>query len=186
LRPCGEAVHRAHRGMCGEGECGEHFPGPVGRMGQNLDAATGDRGILGDQPGTDGPLAVLRPGGLGQFCRGDRPSIGLDHDVGFEPVLLTGLGLMRIPGLGVHGGDNPVRGDLPGDPPAPVVPSESSAGSASCPATRASSAYASAALPSSVSGSTAASNARASVTSAEIARFWRPGHPKRSGLPMRV
>lgn len=29
-------------------------------------------------------------------------------------------GLVRVAGLGVHGGDQPVRCDLPGDPPPPV------------------------------------------------------------------
>jgi hypothetical protein len=42
--------------------------------------------------------------------------------VGLEPVLLPGLGFMRVPGSGVNGGDHPVRGDLPGNPPPPVGP----------------------------------------------------------------
>ena len=51
---------------------------------------------------------------------GDDAGVGLDHDVGLEPVLATWHGLVRVPGLGVDGGDHPVRGDLAGDPPPAV------------------------------------------------------------------
>ncbi|TSE15693.1 hypothetical protein B1A87_007035 [Arthrobacter sp. KBS0703] len=111
-----------HWGMRGAGESGEHFPGTVGRVGLDADAGAGDRGIQGDQPGTDGSVAVLGPGGLGQLRGGDQPGIGFDDNVGLESVLLPGLGLMRVPGIGVHGRDHPFRGDLAGDSPPPVGP----------------------------------------------------------------
>lgn len=40
--------------------------------------------------------------------------------MGLESVLLAGLGLVRVPGVRIHGGDHPVRCDLPGDTPPPV------------------------------------------------------------------
>ena len=33
---------------------------------------------------------------------------------------MVGAGLVRVPGLGIHGGDHPLRGHLPGDAPASV------------------------------------------------------------------
>jgi hypothetical protein len=42
--------------------------------------------------------------------------------MGLESALLPGLGLVRAPGVGVHGGDHPVRSDLMGDAPPPVGP----------------------------------------------------------------
>jgi hypothetical protein len=43
--------------------------------------------------------------------------VGLDHDMGLEPVLAAGHRLVCVPRVGVHSGDHPAGGDLPGDPP---------------------------------------------------------------------
>ena len=48
------------------------------------------------------------------------PGVGLDHDVGGVAVLAARAGLVRMPGVGIHGGDHPVRRYLPGDLPPPV------------------------------------------------------------------
>ena len=40
--------------------------------------------------------------------------------MGLEPVLAAVAALVRVPGVGVDGGDHPVRRDLAGDPPPPV------------------------------------------------------------------
>ena len=60
------------------------------------------------------------PGGRGQRAPGDQPGVRLDLHVRLVAVLVAGAGLVRVPGLGVDGGDHPLRGHLPGDPPAPV------------------------------------------------------------------
>jgi hypothetical protein len=63
---------------------------------------------------------VVLTTGLGELDCGEQAGLGFDHNVAFEPVLTRVHGLMDMPRLGVHSGDNPVRGHPPGDTPPPV------------------------------------------------------------------
>ena len=103
-------------------EGGEHVAGGVGGVTEHLDLAglLVDGGIGGDQVRPDGGVAVVRPGGLGQPDFGDQPGVRFDHHVGLEPVPVLLAGLVGVPGVGVDGGDHPVRRGPPGDPPPPV------------------------------------------------------------------
>ena len=95
---------------------GQQLAGAVGRIAQHLDRV----GFLGQQLDADRGVGVLRPGGRGQRAAGDDPGVRLDLHVRLVAVLVAGAGLVRVPGLGINGGDHPLRGHLPGDPPAPV------------------------------------------------------------------
>jgi hypothetical protein len=85
----------------------------VGRITQHLDVVR----FVGQQIDADGRVAAVRAGGLGQSAGGDQPSVGLDRDMGFEPVLPAVHALVGVPGLRVDDADHPVRCDLPNDPP---------------------------------------------------------------------
>ena len=103
----------------------------------------GNRDCPPRQPGTPPPPPGRSSlaGGSGQLLIGDDSGLRVGRrSPGTRPA---GLGrLAGVPGVGVGHRDHPVLGDLAGDPPPPVRPSEPSAGSTSCPATRASSATA--------------------------------------------
>lgn len=74
---------RAHRpwfdqrSMSGASESGEHFPGTVGRVGKDLDAGAGDRGIQGESRAPTVPSLFFGPGrpcGRYVTARRSRPS----------------------------------------------------------------------------------------------------------------
>ena len=88
----------------------------VGRVTEDLQAG----GLVVQQVKGDGGLVMLRPGTGCELGCGDQTGLRLDSDVGFEALLPVGAGLMDVPGLGIHGGDHPVRHRVPGDAPAAV------------------------------------------------------------------
>ena len=51
---------------------------------------------------------------------GDDLRVRVDRDVAFVAVEPAGRGLVTVPGAGIDGGDDPVRGDPPGDPEHPA------------------------------------------------------------------
>ncbi|GFG50269.1 hypothetical protein MAGR_17100 [Mycolicibacterium agri] len=63
---------------------------------------------------------VIRTAGFGQRAVGDDAGIGFDREVGFEAVLAAVHRLVGVAGVGIDGGDDPVRGDLLRDAPMPV------------------------------------------------------------------
>ena len=81
-----------------------------------------DRDVGAQQRGPNGGVAIGRAGCLGHRDGGGQPGVRLDDDVRFEPVLAALPGLVRVPGLGVHHRDHPIRCDPVGDPPPPVGP----------------------------------------------------------------
>lgn len=117
-----------------------------------------------EHPGMSRGSADVDPGAAGDvgFCFAENFS-GDGGDLAFTEG--------EEAGIGVNGGDHPVRATLRAIRHRPSVPFESPAASTCCPATRSSRAYASVALPSRVPGSTAASSASASLTSAGISPF---------------
>ena len=88
----------------------------VGRVAEDLQAC----GLAIQQVKGDGGLVMLRPGTGGELGCGDQTGLRLDGDVGLEAFLPVAAGLVDVPGLGIHGGDHPVRHGAPGDAPAPV------------------------------------------------------------------
>ena len=106
--------------MPGLGQRGQQLAGAVGGVGQHLHRPVRRSSCRPAAVDADRGVGCVRAGGLGQRAVGDQPGVRLDRHVGLEPVLAAVRGLVRVPGLGVHGGDDPVRGDLPGDPPPPV------------------------------------------------------------------
>ena len=100
------------------GEFGAELAGAVSGIGQHRHRCV---------------LAVQQRRARPRRCRGCRPPLAL---VSAQSVMIPVSGsiarwalnpswrrvhrLVRVPGLGVDGGDHPVRGDPPGDPPPPV------------------------------------------------------------------
>src|SRR4051794_1825255 len=104
------------------------LPGPLGGGGQRPGGIRGvpehldrlpvdDRGVGGQQRGADGRIPGAFSGGLRQRARGHDAGVGLDREVGLEPVLAPVHGLVRVPGVGVDGGDHPVLRDPLRDSP---------------------------------------------------------------------
>ena len=85
----------------------------VGRVGKHLDVP----GLGGEQVDPDGRVAAVSAGGFRQCAGGRQAGLGLDREVRLEPVLAAVHRLVGVPGFGVHDADDPVRGDLAGDPP---------------------------------------------------------------------
>ena len=55
--------------------------------------------------------------GRRERAHGEDPGLGLDRDVGFEPVAVLADGLVHVTGIAIDRRDHPVRGDPPSDPP---------------------------------------------------------------------
>ena len=81
----------------------------------------GDGVVAGQHDRAGGGVPGALAGGLRDDRVGDQPGVGFGGDVGLEPVVFTGPGLVGVPGFGVHGGDDPVPGDPLRDPPPPTT-----------------------------------------------------------------
>ena len=123
-----------HRLVPGLGDRGAQVPGAVGRIAVPgklpaagivmvaVTAAAGGGALGRHELRGDRRVGVLGPGGPGQLLIGDDPGLRVGGHVGAVAVPAGLGGLAGVPGLGVHGGDHPVFGDLAGDPPPPVGP----------------------------------------------------------------
>ena len=175
-----------HRPVPGCGDRRAQVPGAVGRIavpGSWPPARHGDRHRRRRRlPRTPRRprRQSSRPGGPGQLLIGDDPGLRVGGHVGAVAVAAGLGGLAGVPGLGIHGGDHPVFGDLAGDPPPPVPAVGALAGSTSCPATSASSATAEAAGSSSSRLRTPPPARSRRSPGPTPARPSRPGHPSRS------
>lgn len=65
-----------------------------------------------DQVGSDRAITDVAGADLGVS---DDLAVRIGRDMPFVAVEPAGLGLVAVPGLRVHGGDDPVLGDPPGD-----------------------------------------------------------------------
>src|SRR5665647_2888398 len=75
----------------------QEFPRAVGGVGQDLHVGViGDGGVCGEELDPAGGVAVLGAGSHRQGCGGDQAGVGLDGDVGLEPVLLLLPGLVSV------------------------------------------------------------------------------------------
>ncbi len=161
----------------------ERLAGGVGAVTEDLNLLVVQRRVGVQQSDTGRSVRPCAASSLGQLTYGDQTRLGLDRDVGLEPILATVDGLVRVPGFRIDHADHPVLRDVPGHPPAAVGASESSAGSTSCPVSSARSAtvrdcYASSSTPSSSASSASTSftkaltdACRASLSSQAIRRL---------------
>ena len=92
------------------------IPTAVRRIGQHTHRC----GLTGQKLRRHCGVVAADAAGLGQGTVGDDAGIGLDRDVGFEPVLAAVHALMGMTGLGIDRGDHPIRRDSLGDTPPPV------------------------------------------------------------------
>lgn len=60
------------------------------------------------------------PAGLANAQAGDGAGVGLNHHMSLESVLTAGQRLMHVAGVGIDGGDHPIRSDALGDPSATI------------------------------------------------------------------
>lgn len=105
--------------MPGGVQGGQGLTGAVGRIAECLHRPGHGRVGL-EQLDSDGGVTGVGAAGHRQRAFADQPGVGLALDMGLEPVDAPVHGLVRVPGVGVHGGDHPVFGDPAGDAPAPV------------------------------------------------------------------
>jgi hypothetical protein len=96
-------LHRRRHRRRPQRHPGVGIPGGVG-------GEVGDE--VGDEAGDGFDVAGIAGGDRGG---GDDFAVGVDGEVALVAVEAAVVGLVPVPGLRVDGGDDPVRGDLPGD-----------------------------------------------------------------------
>jgi len=122
--PAGNSTAKRHRfddrRVTGGRDLGEELAAAIGRITQRFDFLVANAGVSCDEFHPARRVTVFWSGCFGQSRRGRQAGLRLHRDMSFEPVDLLLPALMRVTCFGIHGRDDPVRGDPAGDLPPPV------------------------------------------------------------------